>query len=553
MLEDKDLHSTIPTPRNQQDEKTFKTICNLCPIGCTLQLSRDHGDITDVKGVEGLINYDGTICSYAKTGYQAIPKANRLTQPLFREGNTLEPISWKVAFDILQEKITVGDPAEKAFFAGARLTNEEQYLVMKICRACAYSNNIGSFHYLGRGTSYTKLSRANIPFNELVEAKEIFIIGAEVCAEYPLAGHYIFNNQKESGIPVQLITINSQSPLIKKADGHLVVKSYFHFLKAVNYSIVSRQLEDTEYISNLVGNFNEYKQKLLSVDFDHLVQESGVDREIINHYTDMILQEPYAVFVFGENELSGHACSEIFNLALLTGKHGRTGAGLMLLKGNNNSHGLHDIGVMSNLGPGATEWADPARRSAVRLQWKSRELPATKSCTLHALRDKGYKSMFIFGEDPVGCAIDPDETKRQLAQSDFIMVQDYILTPTAQMANLVLPASMPYETGGTFTNCQRVIQKADRRLESPLEYDSWKQLEELLARCGYDRFETIDDVTFEIAGLLPSACSGSSLQFRLNTDDNYNPIFEYGCDVMHRLAGMSVSNQTPAEIISPEK
>lgn len=549
MMEDKDLNSTIPTSGSQQNNKTFKTICNLCPIGCTLQLSRDDDEITDVKCAKGLINDDGTICSYAKVGYKAIPRTDRLTQPLLRKGNILEPVSWEEAFSILHEKITVGDPAEKAFFAGARLTNEEQYLIMKISRACAYSNNIGSFHYLGRGTSYTKLSRANIPFGELVEAKEILIIGAEVCAEYPLAGHYIFSNQKESGIPVQLITNNSKSPLIKKVDGHLVVKSYFHFLKAVNYSIVSRQLEDTEYISNLVGNFDEYKQELLSNNYDYLVKESGVDRDTITRYADMIVKEPYEVFVFGENELSGHSCSEVFNLALVTGKHGRTGAGLMLLKGNNNSHGLHDIGVMYNLGPGATEWADAARRSAIQLQWKSKELPGTKSCTLHALRDKGYKSMFIFGEDPIGCAINPDEIKRMLAQSDFIMVQDYILTPTAHIADLVLPASMPYETGGTFTNCQRVIQKADRRMESPLKYDSWKQLEELLARCGYDRFETIDDVTFEIAGLLPHACSGSTLQFRLNADDNYNPMFEYGCDVLHRLAGISVSNQTPAEII----
>lgn len=515
---------------------SFNTICNICSVGCTLKVLKEKDGILGCEGVEGLINSDGTICEYPQKGYKSISAIDRITQPLLRKASGLEPVSWEKAFEVLHEKIINGDPEEKAFFAGARLTNEEQYLVMKICRAGAYSNNIGSFHYLGRGSSYTRLSRANIPFAELTESKKIYIIGSRIHKDNPVAGYFIFKDQHEFNIPVEVITNDLNSDIIEKADSFLQIKSYFHFIKAVNYLIVKNELQDHDYIKNLVENFDEYKTSLLALDFSNLQSEAGVSSDLIEKFAFDYRNEAHAVIVFAENELSGHTCGEIFNLALLTGKHGRTGAGLLLVKENNNTHGLHDIGIMGNLGPGATAWDDPFLRSTIQFNWRSKELPTGKGCTLTKLRNSGYSSMFIFGEDPIGCALDKEEMVKLLSKSNFMMVQDYFLTPTAKMADLVLPSSLPFETGGTFTNSQRVIQKVDKKMQSPLQFDSWKQLEEILSRCGYDRFETIDDVTFEIASLLPKFCTSSKLLFRMNNEDNYNPMFIHGCDTLHSLA-----------------
>ncbi|MGE5382055.1 MAG: molybdopterin oxidoreductase family protein [Omnitrophica WOR_2 bacterium] len=508
----------------------FKTICNLCSVGCTLELGHENGQIKSIKGSQGLINANAEICDFPKVGYKIIDNKKRITTPLIRKNSHLEPVSWEDAFKVIHERITSGDANEKAFFAGARLTNEEQYLVMKLCRAGAYSNNIGSFHYLGRGKGYTKLSRANIPFAELVEANKLFIIGAEVYRDNPVAGEFIFQKQKELQIPIELVTTNHKSSLIEKANNHTFIKSYFHFIKAVNHYIVSKGKEDQEYIKNLIDNFEDYKKSLLAINFEELCDSAGVTAEIVEKFANDYRSESHAVIIFSEMELSGHACGEIFNLALLTGKHGRSGAGLLLIKENNNSHGLHDIGVMWNLGPGATPWDDPFQRSTIQFNWGSKDLPTGKASFYNKLRDNGYESLFIFGEDPIGCAIDKDSMKMNLSKSRFILVQDYFLTQTAEIADLVLPASFPYETGGTFTNCQRVIQKVDKRMTSPLEYNSWEQLQELVSLCGYDKFETVDDVTFEIASLLPKFCTSSKLLFRMNDDDNYNPMFERGCD-----------------------
>lgn len=529
------LSSPEAQKADRQNSK-FNTICNLCSVGCTIEIDQSSESELRIKSAKGLINSNSEYCAYPAKAFNDFSKHQRITTPLLKNGTGFIPVGWDEAFNILHNKIINGNSGEKAFFAGARLTNEEQFLIMKLCRAGAYTNEIGSFHYLGRGTGYTRLSRANIPFAELVEAKKVFIIGAEVFRDNPVAGHLIFENQEKYNIPVKLVTNTGNSELIDLAIDSLIIRSYFHFVRAINHYLVAHELEDTTYISNLVDNFDDYRKDLLSISFAELCSEAGITEETAASFAMEFRDEAHAVIVFSENELSGHSCGEIFNLGLLTGKHGRTGAGLMLLKENNNTHGLHDMGVMWNLGPGATPWDDPFQRSTVEFTWRSNTLPTERGYTLHKFRETGYESVFVFGEDPVGCAINPADVNEMLSKSGFLMVQDYFLTPTAKMADLVLPASFPYETGGTFTNSQRVIQKVNKRVSSPLEYDSWKQLEELLNRCGYDRYETIDDITFEIASLLPKFCTSSKLLFRINHEDNYNPLFRAGCDAFMHLA-----------------
>ena len=74
------------------------------------------------------------------------------------------------------------------------------------------------------------------------------------------------------------------------------------------------------------------------------------------------------------------------------------------------------------------------------------------------------KNILVFGEDPIGCAIDSKEISKWFTNADFIVVQDYFMTETAKTANLILPASFPFESGGSYTNTQKILQKFDKPL-----------------------------------------------------------------------------------------
>lgn len=513
----------------------FTTICNYCSVGCTLEIHHRNGFVMEVRGAGGLVNGDGNLCRYGKFGYQYLNDKSRLTGPMLRKDGKLVPVSWDEAFERIEKEIRSSKPAETAFFAGARLTNEEQYLVQKLARAGAKTNNIGSFHYLGRGSNYIKLTKANLPFPELTESTRIYLLGAEVSRDNPVAGYMIWNNRKINNIPVELITTMEKSSSEHKVDNIIRIKSYYHFVKAVNHYLLSHNLENALFIRDLIGNFGEYKTKLLSESFAGLVEASGIgSEEAVTRFAREYNNEMAAVIVFSEKELSANTCAEIFNLACITGKHGKTGSGLMMLKEKNNSHGLHDMGVMPELAVGAAEWNDPITRKSFEDAWNCGEIPAGPGCDTESLNEGKYKKLFIFGEDPVGCAANPDQVRNWIEKAGFSVVQDYFLTDTARMADLVLPASLPWETGGTFTNSQKVIQKINKAAHAPLEYAGWEQLNELLARLDYGRFETVDDIIFEVASLLPKFCTSGKLGLRITGNDNYHPLFMHGCDAITR-------------------
>lgn len=529
---DKEENPGMPDPMKTE---SFTAICNYCSVGCSLQIHHCDGKIVKVTGAEGLVNNKGSICRYGMLGYTYLNDKSRVTTPLLKKNGVHEPIGWDEAFNILEKEIKTSSPEQTVFFAGARLINEEQYLIQKLARAAAKTNNIGSFHYLERGEHFTYLSKANLPFPELNESSRIYLLGAEVNCDYPVAGLEIWSNQKINSIPVEVITTLGKSTSEDNADKVIRIKSYYYFVKAIIHYLLSQDLENKMFISDLTDNFDELKKNVLSHSFDELVKASGIeDKETLIQFATDYNNEHSAVIVFSEKELSDRTCAEIFNLACITGKHGKTGSGLLLLKEKNNTHGLHDMGVMPYLGPGACDWRSPMLRQAFEQSWKCGTLSAYIGNILYDLQEGKFKKLFIYGEDPVGCAVNPKEVTHWFRNAGFTMVQDYFITETARLADLIMPASLPWETGGTYTNTQKVIQKTNKSGTSAVQYGGWEQTNELLSRFGLGSIETVDEVIFEVASLLPKYCSSGKLKFRITQSDNFNLLFHFGCDIVNK-------------------
>jgi len=70
----------------------------------------------------------------------------------------------------------------------------------------------------------------------------------------------------------------------------------------------------------------------------------------------------------------------------------------------------------------------------------------------------------------------------------------FCFTETALVSDLVLPASFPAETGGSFTNTQKVIQNFEKALSSKLEKTNPEQLIDLLKIFGNEQINDLSDV-----------------------------------------------------------
>jgi formate dehydrogenase major subunit len=512
----------------------FNTICNYCSVGCQLTLHHKSQFFARATGSKGLINKDGSICRYGKFGYRFLNDRNRITKPLLKQNGSFKEISFEEAFKIIKERIGKVNPGQNGFYAGARLTNEEIYLIQKIARAGAKTNNISSFHYMDRGAGYFENSRNNVPFDQIYSARRIYLIGSEINLENAVPGFYANNLREMQNIPVEVITTAERSSMEHKADDVMHIRSYEQFLKAVNHFILSNKLHNSIFIEDHCKGFDEYSKNLLSLDFENLLEAAGCSLDQLRTFVENFNNEHQSVILYSEKHLSSNACHEMHNLSYLTGKSGKNASGLISLKEKNNAQGLLDMGACAAIAPGGKSLANEKVRQHLLNEWKINELPREINQDQWNLLKSGIvKNAFIFGEDPLGCAIDKEEILDVLQNVNFLMVHDLFMSETAALADLVLPASVHFESGGSFSNTQKFIQQFEAAMPSPAAMNSFEQLRAIADVLGMEmKYDSSADVLLEAAGIIQRSPENGWLPYRFVSTQGSHPgrRFEHGCD-----------------------
>jgi predicted molibdopterin-dependent oxidoreductase YjgC len=195
--------------------------------------------------------------------------------------------------------------------------------------------------------------------------------------------------------------------------------------------------------------------------------------------------------------ITEHICGvenvqSLCNLVLLTGNIGREGTGINPMRGQNNIQGAGDSGALPNNYVGFQPVTDPANQAKFEALYGRKvdlEKGITKVTALDQCGDK-IRAMLIDGENSV--VSDPDRThcEHALRSLDHLVVIDIFLTETAELADVVLPATAWAETDGNFTNTERRIQRVRRAVDPPGEAkpDWWivSQLAQRLDLPGFD-------------------------------------------------------------------
>lgn len=472
--------------------------------GFTIKLLHKGGFFMGANGVPSEINKLGNIGSHAKFGYRLLNDSERITQPLIRKNGTFSPISFEEAIELVHQKIKAVDPDQNAFFGGGRCSNEELYQLQKLARGGVGTNNIHSFLYLGRSKGYQFTSSQSVSFEEIAEAQRIYIVGENLNLLNPLVNHLIFSKKHKDHIPVELITTNPDSLLAQKVDHIHQVKSYYHFFRAANHYLLSKGEQNQIYISSHCDGFEHYRQALLAEAYDELKRAAGgCGDTCVEKVADLYNKDHRSIIIYTESEVDGPAALEVRNLSLITGKPGKHAAGVLSLREKNNAQGLFDMGVNPGLLPGGTPVGERAHAAKIATKWGVESIPGKVHCMSNLLTENKLKNIFIFGEDPVGTALDKNKVTRWLSAIPFKVVADYSMTNTAAMADLVLPAIMPHETDGSFTNTLRHLIPFEKQTNPKPEMTMLEVLAGLLEKMGVKADSTTDGVIEEVLQLLP--------------------------------------------------
>lgn len=128
------------------DYRFVRTTCPFCGCGCQMLLEVCEGRLVGTIPLKTAPMNKGKLCIKGWNAHQFVHSPDRLTQPLVRKNRKLEECSWDEALDAavsgfsaIKEK---HGGQSLAFLSSARTTNEENYLVQKICRAGFGTNNV---------------------------------------------------------------------------------------------------------------------------------------------------------------------------------------------------------------------------------------------------------------------------------------------------------------------------------------------------------------------------------------------------------------------------
>jgi predicted molibdopterin-dependent oxidoreductase YjgC len=512
-----------------ESEMKIQTICQYCSAGCSIGLNIDKGKEKEFSGNIGVVNKDGFICQRALNGYRHLNNPHRLTEPMLKTRMGFRKISFDEACFLIEENIREVNPDENYFFAGAQLSNEELYLVQKIARAGVGTNNLASFHYMGRGTGYLDNSKANIPVSEIIDTQVVYIIGDTLSDANPFTWSLVKQAVRKENVKIIWVSQTGKGEIAEVANEKIMVHSVYSFLKSVNRFLIESELADNMFTDEICIDYIPYKENMLSENSVLLLQDAGIGIDEVAAFVKGVLSTEKATIIFTEEELSGNACREVHHLAMLTGKMGHIADGIIAIRESANSQGLIDMGIHPCFGQGGVEIEDEDLRHKVKSIWGIDKLPARGNDDIETILNTRPKNLFIFGEDPVGEASKKKEQiSAYISKAGFSVVQDFYMTPTAELAELIIPATYLFESGGTYTNTQKIIQQVNTQPNAELEMTGFELLANVATRLGLSEMNTPTEALLESVMLFPAACSHKRPRFVYTNEDNNNRIFSNG-------------------------
>jgi len=282
----------------------------------------------------------------------------------------------------------------------------------------------------------------------------------------------------------------------------------------IGREIIHAGLVNEEFVANATIGFEEYVAACEPWTLEVASRETGVPAELIRELAHAYAKAERAQLCWTLGITEHHNGTDnvraLCNLALLTGQVGRWGAGLVPIRGQNNVQGGGDMGAIPKNLPGFQSVENPEHRAKFERMWNV-TLPPKPGLTLSEMMeemDEGHlTSLYIVGENPVQSDADSTAVKRRLQNLDHLVVQDIFLTKTAELADVVLPATAMWcESEGTVTNSERRVQRVRKALEPPGSVKDDIEIVRLLAeRMGHAwPVQTAEEVWDELRSLSPA-------------------------------------------------
>ncbi|MGO9274177.1 MAG: NADH-quinone oxidoreductase subunit NuoG [Terriglobia bacterium] len=451
------------------------TICNHCGDGCKTTLSIRNNEIIrannrDHTGINGEF-----LCAKGRFGWDFVNSNQRLTAPLVRRDGKQDLSTWEEALAVTAERVkgvlARHGPESIAVIGSNRTTNEENYLLQRFARTVLGTNHLD--HH--RTADYSSLVRAlteahatdrYATVGDLFQASSILLIGNDPTHQHPLAAFQI----------------------------RQAVRQHHARLYAINSSDIKLALRQASLFVKIEAGGEAGAIRVLAG-----IAGPNAAAPTIDALREKLQKESDTLILFGD-EIQGDAVGELVRWGFTL--PGRTR--FVALGDYANSRGAADMGLLPHTLPGYAALSDAAARERYERVWGTKISPnpgRNARSIFSGIESGDIKALLVFGSNPAKTF---KLGKSLLGRLSFLMVAELFSTVTAEVADVVLPATSFAEKSGTVTNTCGEVQAVKRTMRRAGTRSDLEILLSLARQLGHHwPYRSADDVLREIIALVP--------------------------------------------------
>ncbi|PPJ48670.1 dehydrogenase [Rhizobium sp. KAs_5_22] len=436
---------------------TGHTVCpHDCPSACALNVDLDaDGRIGRVRGSPDNSYTAGVICAKVARYAERLYHPGRLLTPKRRKGakgeGAWQEVSWDDALDeiasaFVKAEAAHGSEAVWPYFYAGTMGQVQRDSIERLRHAKRYSGFFGSICTNMAWTGYvmgTGALRGPDP-REIAKADCVVIWGTNAVATQVNVMTHAMKARKERGAKIVVIDVYDNATM-KQADLGLIVRpgTDAALACAVMHIAFRDGYADRAYMAQYADDPAGLEAHLLTRTPEWAAAITGLSVEEIETFARLIGTTKKTFFRLGYGFARQRNGSAGMHAALSVA----TVLGSWQYEGGGAFHNNGDIFRLNKAELMGTSYADPDIRMLDQSQ-----IGRVLTGDAEALRHRGpVTALLIQNTNPVNVAPEQRLVKKGFLRDDlFVAVHEHFMTETAEVADIVLPATMFVEHGDVY-------------------------------------------------------------------------------------------------------
>ncbi len=453
------------------------SICSQCPVGCNTMVDTRSNTVARVRPRQNEAVNEIWLCDKGRFGQHYFSSDDRLGQPHLKDGEALRPASWPEAIGTaavrLQEIKERHGGAAIGVLGGRNLTNEDAYALARfageVLETPHVDHRIGARAAAANPLAPFGLDPFNSAFADVEGAGAIMLLGTDVYEEMPVFWLRIRKGVKNGA---RLVIGNPRATEADRLAYHRLryrPGSELDLLKGLLAALVEHPpaepapppAEGQEPGPPRARDLSGVREVLGGATVDGAAAACGVTAETIRA---------------AAGTLGGARRPLIYVGARLAIRADAAGLAAALV---NLATALGDRKAVSYFAEGAN-----ARGAALAgLVPGDGGAPAGEIIAGAAAGE--IKALYLVGENVLTTHPDAAQAREALQRAEVVIVHELFPTETAELADVVFPATSLGEKDGTMTNAEGRLQTVHYALRSESQArPDWRILSDLSGEMG---------------------------------------------------------------------